>query len=45
MFQKRTKVYDDSKYKEYAGESRKSKIKNLKSGFEQQTNFFQKKQE
>ena len=27
------------------GESRKLKIKNLKSGFEQQTNFFKNKQE
>ena len=34
-----------SKYKEYIGERRKLKIKNLKSGFEQQTNFFKKKQE
>ena len=34
-----------SKYKEYVGESRKLKIKNLKSRFEQQTNFFKKKQE
>ena len=34
-----------SKYKEYVGERRKLKIKNLKSGFEQQTNFFKKKQE
>ena len=34
-----------SKYKEYVGERRKLKIKNLKSGFEQQTNFFRKKQE
>ena len=34
-----------SKYKEYVGESRQLKIKNLKSGFEQQTNFFKKKQE
>ena len=34
-----------SKYNEYVGESRKLKIKNLKSGFEQQTNFFKKKQE
>ena len=32
-----------SKYKEYVGESRK--LKNLKSGFEQQTNFFKQKQE
>ena len=32
-----------SKYKEYVGESRKLKIKNLKSGFEQQINFFKKK--
>ena len=29
----------------YVGEKRKLKIKNLKSGFEQQTNFFKKKQE
>ena len=34
-----------SKYKEYVGENRKLKIKNLKSGLEQQTNFFKKKQE
>ena len=34
-----------SKYKEYIGERRKLKIKNLKSGFEQQTNFFKEKQE
>ena len=34
-----------SKYKEYVGESRKLKIKNLKSGFEQQTNFLMKKLE
>ena len=34
-----------SKYKEYVGERRKLKIKNLKSGFEQQTNFFKKQQE
>ena len=34
-----------SKYKEYVGESRKLKIKNLKSGFEHQTNFFKNKQE
>ena len=34
-----------SKYKEYVGESRKLKIKNLKSGFEQQTTFFKSKQE
>ena len=34
-----------SKYKEYVEERRKLKIKNLKSGFEQQTNFFKKKQE
>ena len=34
-----------SKYKEYVGERRKLKIKNLKSGFKQQTNFFKKKQE
>ena len=34
-----------SKYKEYVGESRKLKIKNLKSEFEQQTNSFKKKQE
>ena len=32
-----------SKHKEYVGESRKLKIKNLKSGFEQQTNFFREK--
>ena len=31
------------KYKEYVGERRK--IKNLNRGFEQQTNFFKKKQE
>ena len=34
-----------SKYKEYVGESGKLRIKNLKSGFEQQINFFKKKQE
>ena len=34
-----------SKYKEYVGENRKLKIKNLISGFEQQTKFFKKKQE
>ena len=34
-----------SKYKEYVGENRKLKIKNLKSRFEQQTNFFKKNQE
>ena len=34
-----------SKYKEYVGQRRKLKIKNLKSGFKQQTNFFKKKQE
>ena len=31
-----------SKYKEYVRENRKLKIKNLKSGFEQQTNLFKK---
>ena len=34
-----------SKYKEYVEERRKLKIKNLKSGLEEQTNFFKKKQE
>ena len=31
-----------SKYKEYVGEKRKLNIKNLKSGFEQQTNFLRR---
>ena len=33
-----------SKYKDYVGENKKLKIKNLKSGLEQLTNFFEKKQ-
>ena len=34
-----------NKYEEYVGEGRKLKIRSLISGFEQQTNFFRKKQQ